>query len=224
MTDLLAVELEAGFVSDADGRLLHARTPDRRAAPHLVVGTDGSRLVWALRSDVDDETADQVSALLRAERPGPVDLGWTPAAADWLLPLTGTTTSRVGPSYVLAAVAPTTQDVDVHTDADADAEEVRRRVPEADRDLAAPWAVALVDGAVAAVCETARATDAAVSAGVWTYEPHRRRGLATAVTERWAVAHGDRTVLYATTIDNVASQAVARRLGATAHAHWWWAG
>src|SRR5262249_21006821 len=71
------------------------------------------------------------------------------------------------------------------------------------------------------VCETARSTPVAVEAGVWTYEPHRRKGLAAAVTATWAGLVDGRTAFYGTSWDNHGSQAVARRLGLMPLGQWW---
>lgn len=60
-----------------------------------------------------------------------------------------------------------------------------------------------------------------MEAGVWTYEPYRRRGLATAVVARWIDLVDGRTAFYSTSDGNVASQGVARRLGLRPVGHWW---
>lgn len=105
---------------------------------------------------------------------------------------------------------------------DGDEDGLRGVMPEADRaTLLEPWTVALVDGRVAAVCETARSAPASVEAGVWTYEPYRRRGLAAAVTAAWSAQVVGRTAFYSTSDDNVASQGVARRLGLRQLGQWW---
>ena len=81
--------------------------------------------------------------------------------------------------------------------------------------------MALVDGDVAAVCETARSAPSSVEAGLWTYEPHRRRGFGAAVTAAWSTLVTDRTAFYSTSWDNHASQGVARALGLHPIGHWW---
>ncbi len=180
-------------------------------------------MVWATHADLDDAARATVDRLLATEPPRPARVGWAPTVASGLLAATGAATTTTGPSFVMAdppGPRPLAG-VQVRTDADLPLAELDPLLPERDRGLCAPWAIALVDGLPAAVCETARATPEAVEAGVWTYPPYRRRGLATAVTAAWSRMHGPRTVFYSCAADNLASQAVARRLGFCRLAHWW---
>jgi RimJ/RimL family protein N-acetyltransferase len=87
------------------------------------------------------------------------------------------------------------------------------------RDLLAgdqPWAMLLRDGAAVSVCHSSRWAPRAAEAGLWTHPAHRRRGYGVAVTRAWAdlVAATGRIAFYSTSSGNVASQAVAARLGA----------
>lgn len=77
-----------------------------------------------------------------------------------------------------------------------------------------PWAVGTVDGRVVALCHTSVASPAAAEAGVWTHPEMRGRGFAPVVTAVWARVAGTRfdTLFYSTSLDNAASQAVARKL------------
>jgi predicted GNAT family acetyltransferase len=95
-------------------------------------------------------------------------------------------------------------------------------MPDIDRqNLRQPWAVVVVEGHVAAVCETARSAPASVEAGVWTYDQYRRRGYGTAATAAWTTLVADRTTFYSTSFDNIGSQGIARRLGLSPLGHWW---
>ena len=83
-------------------------------------------------------------------------------------------------------------------------------------DLARPLVVARSNaGLVVSVCHSARSTRTAGEAGVETAAAYRGRGLATAVTARWAdeVRAQRRVPLYSTAWTNLASRGVARRLG-----------
>src|SRR6185436_2661386 len=78
-----------------------------------------------------------------------------------------------------------------------------------------PFMVAVENGSAVALCSSVRITGAARAAGVETLPAARRRGLASQVVSAWAraVAELGAIPLYSTSWDNVASRAVARRLG-----------
>jgi predicted GNAT family acetyltransferase len=79
------------------------------------------------------------------------------------------------------------------------------------------------DGQAVSVCFSARLTAEAAEAGLHTAPSARGRGYATAVTAGWALAIRKRGAipLYSTAWDNLASQAVARRLGLTLYGADW---
>ena len=78
-----------------------------------------------------------------------------------------------------------------------------------------PFMAVIEDGAAVSLCHSARLTDQAAEAGVETLKAYRGRGYATTVVAGWAYAirATGRIPLYRTSWDNLASQAVARRLG-----------
>ena len=78
-----------------------------------------------------------------------------------------------------------------------------------------PFVVSVEDGAAVALCCSVRITAAAHAAGVETLPAARRRGMASQAVAEWARAVDElgAIALYSTSWDNVASQAVARRLG-----------
>jgi hypothetical protein len=220
---LLRLELDTLWVTDATGALLHCRTPDGEPAPQLVVAACAMGVVWAPNAALGDPVRRTLASWLDDE-PGGGDLGWTPRCGDALIDALGAVDlaePHGGPCYVIerAPVAPVGGEL--RSSASTDLEWLRGRLPERDRALAAPWVVAIVDGAVAAVCETARSAPTAVEAGVWTYEPHRRLGLGAAVTAAWGALVSDRTAFYSTSWTNAGSQGVARRLELRPLGHWW---
>jgi GNAT superfamily N-acetyltransferase len=221
---LLQVELDALWVTDDDGALLHCRTAAREPSPLLVVGAGAAGLAWATSVDVPAAAHDSIATLLEGE-PAPEGAGWAPARAAGLLAVVGQIADLApphgGPSFVVPGPLAGPAAVDLRTSTTTAVSWLRGRMPERDRHLTAPWVAAVVDGQVAAVCETARSTPAAVEAGVWTYPAHRRRGLGAAVTAAWSALVTERTALYSTSWDNLASQGVARRLGLRPLAQWW---
>ena len=220
---LLRLELATLWVTDATGALRHCRTPDEEPAPALVVAAGASGVVWASNHTIADPVRAALEARL-ADEPGGGALGWAPRCKDALLDTLGGTDRAEphgGPSYVFEGSPAAPDSVDLRSSEATDLAWLQDRLPEPDRDLTAPWVVAIVDDAVAAVCETARSTPTSVEAGVWTYEPHRRKGLGAAVTAAWSARVADRTAFYSTSWTNAASQGVARHLGLRPLGQWW---
>jgi predicted GNAT family acetyltransferase len=75
--------------------------------------------------------------------------------------------------------------------------------------------MAAVDDQVISLCHSARLTEVAAEAGVWTDPRHRGHGLAAATTAAWAslLAPTGRQLFYSTSADNRSSQQVTARLG-----------
>ena len=78
-----------------------------------------------------------------------------------------------------------------------------------------PYVAVIEDGAAVSVCFSSRLTDRAAHVGLETFEGYRGRGYAPAVVAGWAraVRATGRIPLYGTSWDNLASRAVARKLG-----------
>jgi RimJ/RimL family protein N-acetyltransferase len=78
-----------------------------------------------------------------------------------------------------------------------------------------PWAMALDGNSPVSITFTPASTATSAEAGAWTRPDHRGNGLAVAVTGAWwQLERRAKTVIYySTASDNVASQAVARKLG-----------
>ncbi len=226
MDDLALLRLELGtlWVTDLAGHLRHERTHVARRAPLLAVASGQNGACWATSIEVPAATAARVVDLL-APTASADAVGWRPDRAaeivQVLQELEPAATAVGGPSYVVDQALPQPNAVDLLTSADARLDDLVDLLPEADRSLATPWVVALVDGDVAAVCETARSAPSSVEAGLWTYEPYRRRGFGVAVTAAWSTFVTGRTAFYSTSWDNEASRGVARRLGLRPIGHWW---
>ena len=241
--ELLRRELATLWRVDAEGRLAGVRSSDPGPLPWVVVASDvgGAGRVWACSVDLDPRVVDGVDALLSGG-----------ADVRAVAPLVAGGVVHEGPSYVGPAAPAGVRDrlvVGAAEDGRAqqagpeepvgvrdgivvgvaahDRERLAARMPEEDRAaLVEPWVVALAEGGdVGSVCETARDAPvvAGVEAGVWTYEPFRRRGLAVAAVSAWmdVQAGRGRTAFSSTSADNLASQGVARRLGLRPLG-WWW--
>jgi hypothetical protein len=224
---LLQLELETLWITDNDGRMVRARTSEDRSAPALTAVRGGSRLVWAAGRSVTAPVLDEIAQVLGSEPSETLaGTGWRPATRDRILAVLGEHASgreERGPSFVLTETPDLATGIDCWTSAHVDVDDLRGLMREEDRrSLVPPWAVVVAEGSVAAVCETARSAPTSVEAGVWTYEPFRRRGFGAAAVAAWSNLVSERVVFYSTTFDNVASQRIAHSLGFRPLGHWWW--
>jgi RimJ/RimL family protein N-acetyltransferase len=207
---LLRLELETLWETDSDGRLLHTRTPVRRSPPLVVIATASDSLCWAVAADLDAVIAERIDDELEPRTE--LDADSRQRIHDIVATLGPVSGWLFGPSFVFAGWVHPPLNVEVWSSATHDADALESLMPEHDRALDEPWAAAMVEGRVAAVCETARSAPRSVEAGLWTYPSYRRRGLGSAITAAWSSLVEGRTAFYSTSSDNVASQGVARRL------------
>ena len=77
------------------------------------------------------------------------------------------------------------------------------------------WAMALAGRDPVSICHTPASNDDSAEAGVWTRADYRGSGLALATVRAWwqRERHHRSALFYSTTSDNLASRAVARKLG-----------
>jgi hypothetical protein len=215
---LLRIEVDTLWTRDANGRLDRVRVTWKQiAAPYLTVVSGGgghfAEVSNAVPVDVARDLADMVDAHAVDPATG------VPEIADVLRGRVdremGPTTIGGGPSYVVPAGASYDSGAVIETSTDQDAEALRGRMPDDDVDgTGGPWAVAVVDGTVAAMCSTSRRTELGVEAGLWTYAGFRGRGHAAAATAAWAALFSDAVVrFYSTAFTNRSSQRVTERLG-----------
>ncbi|MBI1257124.1 MAG: GNAT family N-acetyltransferase [Chloroflexi bacterium] len=216
--DLLRWQVDALFVHDGSGRLLRINEPDINPAPRFFLGRSAGGNVWRTRYDLPDELAAELGRLASTE-PVASDLRAAPrheSAYRTLLeahaPVAGI---YAGPAYFLP------QD-DTPSDAVTITQE-NVSVLETHFDwlvttLAdyAPVSAAVVDGAAVAVCFCSRITARVCEAGVFTEANSRGHGYATEAVRGWAaqVRAIGKQPLYSTSWSNLASQAIAKKLGA----------
>ena len=218
----LEIRVDALFTHDARGRIGYANEPGGDRAPRFFLGRTGEGNLWRFRDDLAEDAVRELDRLAAAE-PVPDDLRAEPRnlgafrevlRADRELPAIG-----AGPAYRFPDELPVPANVtritraNVHLlrrwlgwDLDASAPEVEE---------GGPRLAAIEDGAAVSICFCARLTARAAEAGVETVEAYRGRGYAPAVVAAWAhaVREMGRIPLYSTAWDNLASRAVARKLG-----------
>jgi GNAT superfamily N-acetyltransferase len=143
------------------------------------------------------------------------DFFTNPQRVESILEENGTCAERhIGKSYIFPDTISAALYPDVVRLAELDDAMIRRLAPGYDPRQKEVFCV-LVDGEIAAACESSRENDFAGEAWVQTHEPYRRRGYARQVTAAWGhwlQQHG-KTPFYSHKLENLASQAVARSLG-----------
>ncbi len=218
LSDLQSIELHVAisFRHDAHGRLLAINEPEPdHPAPRLYLGRTTSGNIWRFRADLPDDLVEKLDALLRTEAAA-TDLRQPPASlpdlVELLQPMQDLTR---GPAWHFPEHLPITEEV---VPISQDNVAVRQRYfPWTATHLAdlQPCRAMLVDGDAVSLCFSSRNASAACAAGVFTVEGYRGRCYAPAAAASWAnaVRESGRVPFYSTSWDNLASRAVAKKLG-----------
>jgi hypothetical protein len=217
-TETVSLQAETLYTHDAAGRLLRLREPNGGPAPRFFLGRSGSGRIARFRADVSGDAVRAIEAVLSVE-PITADLQADPAALaairDILAREAPVRQEYRGPAYYFPDQIAWPPDVVAITRANAGlgGQGFSWLIDEVDGRQ--PCCAVLRDGAAVALCFCARRGARAAEAGVETLEPYRGLGYASAVTAAWALAVRALGLipLYSTSWDNLASQAVARRLG-----------
>jgi RimJ/RimL family protein N-acetyltransferase len=223
---LLDLQIDALFTHDAAGRISFANELGGDRAPRFFFGRTREGNRWRVRDDLPAALVQQLNGLA-ADEPVHDDLRAEPRHLAAFRAALGTMhevqSPYTGPAYrfpeVLSALTTTTQlaYADLHLlgpmgwNINAEAAGFAARVP---------YLAIVADGAVVSVCFCARITGRAAEAGLETAAEYRGRGYGPAIVVAWAQAirASGRIPLYSTSWDNLASQAVARKLGLVQYA------
>jgi len=218
---LLQLQVDALYTHDPSGRILDVNEPGGDRAPRFFLGRTREGAIWRCRDDVAEETVQELERLA-SEEPIRDNLRAEPRNLDAFLAALRVDQEIVsgwsGPAYRFPDELPLQATVTRLTRSNVhllrlmswDLDETVREFEKYE-----PFMAVIEDGAAVSLCHGARLTDQAAEAGVETLEAYRGRGYATAVVAGWAYAirATDRIPLYSTSWDNLASQAVAHRLG-----------
>ncbi len=220
MDDRILMELsaETSSVFDNRGRILHSRSPDRLPPPRLALMCTATSYRVRFGAQVPDDLARELAAIVERERPD----GTLTIPADLQARLRTVLEQQApiqaeggGPGYYFPETIVVPDHVVEITEANLDL--ARDTFPWMLRAFAgwAPYFAVVADGVVASVCFDARSGPRAAEAGLYTHPDYRGRGYAVDVTRAWGAATraAGRVPLYSTSWDNLASQAVARKVG-----------
>lgn len=220
-SDLELMELQAStlFLYDTRGRMLDLNEPEPDgSAPRLFLGRTGAGNIWRFRADLPDSLIAELDALLQTE-PVIDDVSRPARTLPGLVAALQTHASvrdiSMGPAWRFPdqlACAEGTVPV-----SRSNVGMMRRHYPWTADHLEALqpcWAV-MVDGEAVSICFSSRTSGGAAEAGLDTVAAFRGRGYAPAVVTGWAkaVRASNRVPLYSTAWDNLASRAVAGKLG-----------
>lgn len=227
------LHLETLFLRDARGRIVSTNEPRPSPGPlfALVRGVDAC--AWAVHATVPDALARRLDELAQDETPERDFEAPPHHAAQYralLAPIVADENAGRrelalfdGPAFAFPASLPPVQGTVLIDDERLLMRHFRGWEIGEIAAGCGPMAAILDDGYPVSICFSARRTDVAAEAGLETAAPFRRRGYGARVTAAWAhaVRAGGRTPLYSTAWSNLASRAVARRLGLILYASNW---
>lgn len=218
---LLEIQVEALFTHNSDGRIRSINEPDGDPAPRFFFGRTREGNLWRFRYNLPEHTMRKLEKLAADElvyddlRTEPRNLD---AFQEALREDREVKPANFGPAYRFPDEFPTPANVARITHSNLhllqplgwDLEALAREF-----DGRAPFLAMIKDGVAVSTCFSARLTERAAEAGVETLEAYRGRGYAPSVVAAWAhaIRATQRIPLYSTSWKNLASQAVARKLG-----------
>jgi hypothetical protein len=217
---LIEIQARTLFNHNAQGRILTINEPDGDIAPRFFLGRTTNGNLWRFRHDLPEVLVAELSALAERE-PIPQDLRQPPryleAYQRVLAAHAPTRIAEHGPAYRFPEVIPSPKCIETTHMTLANASLLQSPFEWLIPGLAnmPPVFGVVQDGRAVSVCFSSRILSMADEAGVNTLEAYRGRGFAAAAVAGWAnVIRGlGRIPLYSTSWGNLASQAVARKLG-----------
>ena len=216
---LMLQNVEARIVHDDDGRIVAINRWYGGDAPLFFLGRTNMGNIWRFRHDVPLELVVELTRYCKEEtftsdsQIGPLH---REKYQQLFTELSGTVSVREGISYICGndLYLPNSTTVNIN-EATAHLLEGSMNDWLPDVPHTHPFIAIVKDGQAVCVCGSARISDNAHHAGVETVPEYRRRGYAAQAVLAWASAVRDlgANPLYAHSLDNIASQNVARRLG-----------
>lgn len=214
----MRMHVEALFAHDERGRLVRVNEPSGGDAPQFFLGRTRQGSECRFRYDVEEETALELEALcVDAPDADGSSPGWSdPSRYESVLARTAPVQKTwAGPVYCFPVDLPASSGTVLVTVENLDL--LRPRMKDWIGDVATgqPFVAVVSHGQAVSICCSVRTTSAADEAGVETAVEFRGRGHAVDAVAAWgrAVRELGRTPLYSTSWGNLASQAVAAKVG-----------
>jgi ribosomal protein S18 acetylase RimI-like enzyme len=219
-SELMNIHVRALYTHDAKSQLLFVNEPDSKTIPaaRLFLGRTRDGNVWRFRADLPDELCEQLNALCADEPPLDEEFMKLPLHLENYLRLLKPHAPEENVSNGLAYqfTEYETSSTNVIAVTEENAEILQGRFEKLIEELPTwqPFVALVKANRAVSVCRSARITPEAHEAGVETLPEFRGNGYAKDVVMEWArLVRGSCAIpLYSTSWENIASQAVARKL------------
>lgn len=212
----LTLQTETLFVQDEAKRLLYTNEPERPEAPRFFLGRTKEGVICRFRHDVPRTIVEQLETLVYRE---PETLDENPVYLETYRdilhqhrPIQNVWT---GPAYRFPGEIKPSPNVMAITETNADFLDEHFADLKAVLESRQPCVAVVRENCAVSVCCSSRTSPHAAEAGLETHPAFRRQGYAAKVVLGWAagVHKQGRIPLYSTAWDNLASRAVAKKLG-----------
>lgn len=212
MTDLqlMKMHIEVLYQQTASGKLTVINEPPFEQAPLVFLGVTKDGVIQKYAQQVDDLFEKRLKNIVNNQKD------------DLLVGVINQISNRVGlheftmgPTYLFPKIENSDEDVLLITDENKQLLQADFRFIYSDFTMKQPCVVVLKDDKIVSLCCSARQSNDAAEASVYTMKADRGKGYGAAVTRAWAqqIQQQGKVALYSTTWDNFASQGVARTLG-----------
>ena len=217
--ELMDIHIRALFTHTIESRLLFVNEPGGTSvqAARMFLGRTRAGNVWRFCADLPENLCEELSKLC-AQEPIIEDLREPPRYAETYVRLleqhAPVCETESGPAYCFTEITEQTESVVIVTEKNTEVLQDGFEDFVAELSDWQPFVAFVVNNRAASVCRSARITSEAHEAGVETLPQFRGKDYAQKVTAEWArlVLITGAMPLYSTSWNNIASQAVARKL------------
>ena len=219
--ELINIHLRSLYTVNSRSQLLFVNEPDNATipAPRMFLGRTIEGNVWGFRAGLPHTVCEELNAFCDDEPPLKGEYKQPPRHLEAYLRVLEPVSNKQNISNGIAyqfpgSEAPQTEVIAV---TEENEQVLRGGFEGSIQELPAwqPFVALIKDNRAVSICRSARITTEAHEAGVETLEEFRGNGYANKVVLEWArrVRQMGRLPMYSTSWENVASQAVARKLG-----------
>ena len=219
--ELMNIHVSALFTHDTESRTLFVNEPDSAIipAPRLFLGRTRAGNVWRFRADLPKKLCEELNTLCADEPPVDIEFNEPPSHLETFIRLLESDAPvqeiSSGPAYWFTECRMSLRPLLAVTENNAEALQGGFEKLIEELSTWQPFVALIEENQAVSVCRSVRITPEAHEAGVETLPDFRGTGYAKDVTAEWArqVRSGGAIPLYSTSRENIASQAVARKLG-----------